>query len=167
MVVEYGLHIFYHSLHTLRPDLLKYDATSCKYRRYFRIEDRTIWKHWNILEPNVLQFAVVYAFIGLPLVYIQVVIGQYTQMSIIFIKYMCPIAHGVAYTALLNILSHAIERSIYLAIFMVYMLTSLRTDLQWLVCSQEFADICWNGNNGNCTANCLTNKTLSAEIYYR
>lgn len=114
----------------------------------------------------MLHYAFFYTAIGIPVVYMQVVVGQYSQLGVLFFKYLTPIGHGIGYLMCINTFWGCIYQGVNMGDISLYFLSSLESELPWMKCP-ETHDTCWVTNK-NCTTNCLTSeKKLSAFVFWR
>lgn len=120
-------------------------------------------------DPTIIHFVVVYLLAGLPLFYMQVVMGQYTQLGVSVFKYLAPIGHGIGYTMLLNALLRCTYYGVLMADFAMFFITSVRAELQWMVCPEGSEDYCWGLNDMKyCNSNCINENTEpSSFLFYK
>lgn len=118
---------------------------------------------------NRLQFGhalVCLLLVGLPLQYMQTVVGQYSQSSAALLKNMTPIAHGIVYSYLLVSFLRLIQEAVLAGDAILYLLNSMQSELPWLSCEKFSADNCWFGYECK-NAPCLNeNVTLAASKYW-
>lgn len=112
---------------------------------------------------HIVSFVVV----GLPLNYMQVVMGQYSQVGIILYKHNCPIGHGVGYALLFNSFLWCCYYGIQMADFLMYFLACIDVQLHWLVCPKGAQSRCWSANS-ECYQNCLSeNISIASYVYWK
>lgn len=108
-------------------------------------------------------------FFALPLIYIQLLIGQYTQLGVTCIKYLVPIAHGVHYILSLITIVNAYLMGTDMADFFMYFLNCMQANMQWMYCPPDSEDRCWGAEYaGDCNETCIKpNMHLSAYIFWK
>ncbi|GJQ77219.1 DAT [Trypoxylus dichotomus] len=92
---------------------------------------------------NMVQFFFVYILFGIPMVYMQVIMGQYTQMGLVVYRHLIPIGHGLAYVYILLIFGKIVDISMDLSAYLLYFLMIFRSKLDWLICPPEYEAECW------------------------
>ncbi|XP_022919585.1 sodium-dependent dopamine transporter-like [Onthophagus taurus] len=140
----------------------------------FSVDAFDILIQLNPLDPGVYHFIIAVCFFALPVYYMQLLLGQYTQLGVISLKYLSPIAHGVAIVFIMNLFLRTIRQSILLDDAIVYFITSMQSELQWLMCppknDREGCQKvpCYDGvvNCSNLLCGNGTKLHLSAEIFY-
>ncbi|GJQ87549.1 hypothetical protein Trydic_g4820 [Trypoxylus dichotomus] len=123
-------------------------------------------------ELNLVQYFISYIVVGIPLYYMQMFLGQYTQMSMVHLRHMIPFGHGLIYTSLIIVFLYTIKYGMSLGDYFLYFLLSWQRNLPWMIChsgniNREWGN-CFNGfSNLECVGNCQLNKTYtSAYLYY-
>lgn len=106
--------------------------------------------------------------VGLPLCYMEVVLGHYSQLGVTLFKYLTPIGHGLGYTMVINAMIRCIYYGIVMADSMLYLLGSMQRELQWMNCPENSEKYCWGVNNmKNCTLDCINDRVqVSAYVYW-
>nr|XP_022911312.1 sodium-dependent nutrient amino acid transporter 1-like [Onthophagus taurus] len=122
-------------------------------------------EHRNFRHMDFLMMIVSFILIALPLFYMQVLLGQYTQSGVICLRHMSPLGHGIAFGFLLVTFAHSIKLGIYAADFLTYLTQSFRYEIEWLGCSEKYRSVCWNGYEPCEVNNCL-NETIKPSTYY-
>lgn len=112
-----------------------------------------------------MQYLVSCVIVGLPLLYMQVMLGQYTQMGVILFKHLVPIGHGLAHSFIGNVFLKSVARGMFISTLLVYLLTSFNTELEWLRCPKSHNNTCW-APNVPCANNCLADRNISAYVYF-
>ncbi|GJQ74225.1 putative solute carrier family 6 [Trypoxylus dichotomus] len=92
------------------------------------------------------QYTIWTIFFCLPFIYMQFLLGQYTQLGTILFKYLSPIGHGVAYVLISNLFLKTLRNSLLLNDSVVYFMSSFRRELQWTNCSPVYKIPCWDHN---------------------
>nr|XP_057943107.1 sodium- and chloride-dependent GABA transporter 2-like [Doryrhamphus excisus] len=92
---------------------------------------------------------------GIPLFFLETAMGQYTnQGGITCWRKICPLFQGIGYASHLIIAFGATSYIIIIAWAFFYLFSSLRTDLPWATCRNEW-------NTDSCIDTSLPNQTLS------
>lgn len=73
-------------------------------------------------------------------------LGQYTQMGMVYLKYMVPFGHGLTYTALLIVFFYTVRYGMFFGDYCVYFLLAWQKYLPWMGCHGLERDKLW----GNC-----------------
>lgn len=85
-------------------------------------------------EPATSQEIIMLLFVCLPVLYMQVSLGKYTQNSILNFQYMIPLTKGLGYMFLLNVAISAIKCVYLLTDVLLYFLLSFQLELPWSKC---------------------------------
>lgn len=119
------------------------------------------------LDPaTIVHYVLFFVLIGVPAVYMQTIIGQYSQLGVLFFKYLCPIGHGIGFVLCVNTFWDCINVGVVMGDVLLYLLSAMKSELPWMKCPDD-DEKCWNFNN-NCTRNCLTSeKQISAFVFWR
>lgn len=100
------------------------------------------------------------------MVYMQVVVGQYSQLGVLFFKYLTPIGHGIGFLMCINTFWACINQGVNMGDVSLYFLSAMETELPWMKCPKD-NDNCWVFDKA-CVSNCLTpEKNLSAFVFWR
>lgn len=120
-----------------------------------------------LLDPtSILNYVVFYFVLALPMVYMQIIVGQYSQLGVVFFKHLTPIGHGIGFVLCINTFWSCILKSVVMADVSLYLLSSLKAELPWMKCPPNNKN-CWVVN-GACTRNCFTpDKNLSAFVFWQ
>lgn len=94
-------------------------------------------------EPNLLQYLTMLVFLGLPVVYMQVYLGQYTQMGVLNLRQCLPIARGLSMSLVINGLLQVIKLGLLMTDFLMYFLVCLQTELPWTHCHADYKNQCY------------------------
>ena len=126
-------------------------------------------KNFTILEPCFIHHFLTYTFVGLPVYYMQVLFGQYTQLGTIIFKYMSPIGHGIGFSFIVTLFVNTIRNGLLLPEFIFYLLSTMYTELPWMECPEGRELECWTDHQiNNCTKNCINEHIqLSAFVFYK
>ncbi|KAF5304443.1 hypothetical protein FQR65_LT07973 [Abscondita terminalis] len=119
----------------------------------------------NPTTPSIFQHILCMIFIGVPLVYMKVFLGQYSQLGILNIKSLCPIAHGIGYISILTTIVWCSHYGLVLADFVVYLISSFDGVEEFMYCPKNSSFKCWD-QTSNCTKDCISNKTFPATFVY-
>ncbi|XP_018319856.1 sodium-dependent nutrient amino acid transporter 1-like [Agrilus planipennis] len=115
-------------------------------------------------NPNVIMYLVIYLTIGMALMYLIEFTTQYTGLTLLQFRNVCPLFHGLGYTSLLNAFGITIWNSYVLLDSILYLINSFQKTMAWTQCPAEIP-ICWD--IAMPCDNCLTNeKMLSSRFYY-
>lgn len=95
-------------------------------------------------DTGFTQYTVWTIFFCLPLLYMQLLLGQYTQLGTILFKYLSPIGHGVGFVLISNLFLKTIRNSLLLNDSVFYFMSSFRSELQWMNCSPRYKIPCWD-----------------------
>lgn len=90
-----------------------------------------VWKDYRE-TPGLLHFTLSYIFIGLPIMYFQVLMGQYSKLGPIHVYKICPILFGIGYTMIFSMFVKCISFGIQQADLLIYALTTFRTKLRYV-----------------------------------
>lgn len=99
----------------------------------------------------------------------QIVIGQYSQLGVTFMKHLMPIGHGFSYILCINAAIDSIENGVILGNIIMYLLSSVQRQILWMECPSEHKQNCFGKNTDKyCAKDCL-NETMniSADIFYK
>ncbi|XP_065167552.1 sodium-dependent neutral amino acid transporter B(0)AT1-like isoform X2 [Atheta coriaria] len=118
--------------------------------RHYSIENYSLYKYENPSEAlNIFQVLIAYLIVGIPIGYMEIVLGQYTNMGVFHIKHLMPIAQGMSYTFILQVLATTTLSTILMTQYLNYaMIIGARSlhgqGLPWLECPKNYSDICYN-----------------------
>lgn len=122
------------------------------------------------IRPTLFHTVVSFYFVGLPMTYMQIILGQYSQLGLTNIRYICPLAHGLEY----NIVIVCIEKTFHFAMaigsFYFYFVNSTRRKVPWLICPAHHNGTCWDLGHSwaTCKKSCINKTvTLSTIVYYK
>lgn len=101
-------------------------------------------------EPATFQEIAAMFFICLPMLYMQISLGKYTQNSIINMQYMIPIMKGLGYMFLVNVIISCIKCIYYIGDLLLYFLLSFQLSLPWSKCQDIL-----NSTTYNVTEHCF------------
>lgn len=120
-------------------------------------------------DGNIVHYTTLYIVFGLPAVYMQVVIGQYSQLGATFMKHMIPIGHGFSYILAINAATDTIENGIIMGNIIMYLLSTVQAKLLWMYCPENHKEGCWGRDtSGNCTKDCINrNVQISSQVFYK
>lgn len=120
-------------------------------------------------DPNIVHFVVAYVVVGLPICYMQTVMGQYSLLGTTMFKYIAPIGHGIGYTLLINSLIKCIYFGMLMGDFLIYLLSCMRTHLPWMVCPNSKKENCWGENTmKGCKKECINaNVEVSSAVFLK
>lgn len=97
----------------------------------------------------------------------QVVIGQYSQLGVTFMKYLIPIGHGLSYVLCVNTMVDTVVNGLTMGDIAMYLLSTMQKRLSWMRCPQGSERGCW-GKGSNCTDECLgAGVQLSSQVFYQ
>lgn len=122
----------------------------------------------------MVQYFLAYVFVGIPLYYMQMFFGQYTQMSMVNLKHMVPYGHGIIYTTMLVVFFYTVKWGVFFGDFCLYFLLAWQKNLPWMQCydrpQTNIWGKCFTGINDVKTTNgneTMSNNTYtSAYLYY-
>lgn len=120
-------------------------------------------------DPNIIHFIVAYIVVGLPICYMQTVMGQYSLLGTTMFKYIAPISHGVGYTLLINTFVKCIYFGMLMGDFLIYLLSCMRKNLGWMICPEHALKKCWGKNNkGSCQEECINEDVeISSALFFK
>lgn len=120
------------------------------------------------LDGNIFHYTVLYIVFGLPAVYMQVVIGQYSQLGVTFMKHLIPIGHGLSYILCINALIDTVVNGLIMGDIIMYTIGSLQKELLWMDCPPNHLEGCWGRNTFlNCSIDCLNESIkISSQVFY-
>lgn len=120
-------------------------------------------------SPNIVHFIVVYIVVGLPICYMQTVMGQYSLLGSTIFKYIAPLSHGVGYSLLIKTYLKCIYFGMLMGDFLLYLLQSISLD--WMNCPNYTIDDigCWGTNTMNkCKKECINaDSETSAAVFFK
>lgn len=129
--------------------------------------------NYLFLELNLVQYFMAYVFVGVPLYYMQMFLGQYTQVGMVHLRHMVPFGHGVIYTALITVFLYTIKYGMFFGDLCLYFLLAWQKHLPWMMCHNQEKNrkwgICFSDDTNKSTSvdAPLNNKTYtSAYLYY-
>lgn len=98
----------------------------------------------------------------------QVIIGQYSQLGVSFMKHLVPIGHGFSYVLCINAVIDSIENGLVLGNIIMYLLSSVQRELLWMECPKKHMENCFGKHIiDTCQEDCLNNSMqLSSELFY-
>nr|XP_022917223.1 creatine transporter-like [Onthophagus taurus] len=99
-------------------------------------------------NPGVIQYMLVGIFVGLPIFYTHIFLGQYCQMGMLNFRHIMPMARGIMYTFLVCVLMKTIRFGCALTDTILYLLMSFQRNLPWSRCPKGYEDVC-SGNNSS------------------
>lgn len=106
-------------------------------------------------------------FLGMPLMYMEIILGQYTSLGTTQLVYLSPISHGLGYTLLTAVLLRSLRACYVLTDSLLYFLISFQSNLQWLLCPPKTRNKCWDPEYVNlCSGKCNFNNKEMSSIYY-
>ncbi|GJQ77218.1 hypothetical protein Trydic_g14887 [Trypoxylus dichotomus] len=114
--------------------MLAYCVTSNAYASFIKSEGRN--------DPNFLQYFLSFLLFGMPIVYMQIALGQYTQMGMFYFKYCIPLFKGLAYTFMVCVLLQTILAGFIMTDKLMYFLLTFQTTLPWSQCPDEYEGLC-------------------------
>lgn len=118
-------------------------------------------------DSNIIHYIVCYLLVGLPLNYLQILMGQYSQLGAIFFKHMSPIGHGIGYAFLLNSFVWCCHYGIIMGDSLMYLMACIDSELNWMVCPNASKVRCWDMNY-DCKKNCIGEDVdTSAYVYWK
>ncbi|KAF2885826.1 hypothetical protein ILUMI_20347, partial [Ignelater luminosus] len=118
-------------------------------------------------ESSLIHYILCYILIGLPLNYLQILMGQYSQLGAIFFKHMSPVGHGIGYAFLLNSFVWCCSYGMLMADFLMYCLACIDPELKWMVCPANSTQKCWDSKS-DCMKDCINeNVSISAYVYWK
>lgn len=120
-------------------------------------------------EGNIVHYTTLYIVFGLPAVYMQVVIGQYSQLGATFMKHMIPIGHGFSYILAINAATDTIENGIIMGNIVMYLLSTVQEQLLWMNCPVNHNEGCWGKESiRNCSKDCINEDIeISSQVFYK
>lgn len=128
---------------------------------------KTNLSYKNVSDAGLFQHIVVYIFVILPLIYMQLTIGQYTQMGPIHFKHINPLMHGLGYVFIITCMIEIIQTNTYLADNLLYFLLTLQQELQWMIC-RGYKETCLDYKAIHSCHDCVKENTdLSAQLYWK
>lgn len=96
----------------------------------------------------------------------QIIVGQYSQLGVIFFKYLTPIGHGIGLAMCINTFWSCIDLGVSMGDVSLYFLSAMKAELPWMKCPEN-EDKCWV-SSGDCEENCFTkDMKLSALFFWR
>lgn len=120
-----------------------------------------------VLDVGLFHHVIVYIFAVLPLLYMQLIIGQYTQVGPINFRYINPLTHGLSYMFILACILEIVLSATYLIDSMMYLLLSMQKHLEWMECRDEYEEVCLGTHEIEHCSNCdMNNTVLSAFLYW-
>lgn len=123
----------------------------------------------NKHEPDMCQEIFALLFICLPVLYMQISLGKYTQNSIMNLQYMIPIAKGLGYMFIINVAISTVKSVYYMTDTLLYFLLSFQLNLPWAKClnttNYQIEEQCYDGKKpANCTVG--VNCELAAKLFW-
>ncbi|XP_065156683.1 sodium-dependent nutrient amino acid transporter 1-like isoform X2 [Atheta coriaria] len=126
-----------------------------------------IFVHFQKL--NFVQDLIIYFLVGIPISYVQLILGQYTNIGIFLIRRMLPVAQGISYTYFLTIFTLTIIIVTEMETNLVYLILALSpSEDVWNLCPPKYKNVCWDFKV-NCTVEkpCMdANKLLPTYIFW-
>lgn len=136
------------------------------HRWYFICSLKRNYIYFIVDPTTVLHYVIFYIVSAIPLVYMQIVVGQYSQLGVIFFKYLTPIGHGIGFALCINSIWSCIVKGVFMGDFSLYFLSAMKSELPWMKCPENHPK-CWVSSK-NCTSNCFsTEKKLSSFVFWR
>ncbi|XP_071052227.1 sodium- and chloride-dependent GABA transporter 1-like isoform X1 [Onthophagus taurus] len=112
--------------------------------------------------PIVLTI-VTSVFVCLPIYYMELFLGRYTQNSILHLKYMVPVARGLPYITILVTILYTIGSGHDLTDTVLYLLMCFQRELPWAVCPKNTTKFCYYKEKPK---NCTTDKCVHSAMAY-
>ncbi|KAK9695435.1 Sodium:neurotransmitter symporter family [Popillia japonica] len=101
-------------------------------------------------QPNFVQHMLGYLFFlffGMPIMYMQIVLGQYTTMGMFNLRYCIPLSRGLPYSFMVSVFLETLLTGYFMTDELMYFLLSFQTVLPWTVCPKYQNISCLNGKS--------------------
>ncbi|XP_017774317.1 PREDICTED: sodium- and chloride-dependent glycine transporter 2-like [Nicrophorus vespilloides] len=117
---------------------------------------------------NVVQKIIAYIFVGIPVTYIQVILGQYTHLGIFYLKRMLPVMNVLVFAMIAVEFWEWSMSVIKMETYILYMIMVLEpTGLQWMSCPKNMKHQCYSIEDECENPPCIRkNVYLAASVYW-
>ena len=130
-----------------------------------------IWRFPSVAFENgggafLIPYFLVLIFIGRPLYFLELLLGQFSSLGSVKLWNISPIARGVGYAQAISSYAIATYYTFLMAISVFYFFASFQETLPWALCPNATEATCY-GANDNITVINATGMKSSSSFYFK
>ncbi|XP_071959385.1 sodium-dependent noradrenaline transporter-like [Antedon mediterranea] len=120
----------------------------------FAVDLSNVWRFPYLCYRNgggafLIPYVIFLIFGGMPLLYMEMSIGQYHREGAISLWKICPLFEGVGWAVVLIAFYVAFYYNVIIGWSIFYLIASFSKDLPWIGCHHDWnTDMCYNGTDG-------------------
>ncbi|XP_043278771.1 sodium-dependent nutrient amino acid transporter 1-like isoform X2 [Venturia canescens] len=131
-----------------------------------------VWRFPNTAYENgggafLIPYVIVLFIIGKPFYYMEMILGQFTSRSCVKIWSVSPAFRGIGYGVTISVFSVVTYYCALMALTLYYLIASFNSPLPWTVCSEKWAENCFDSTTAGTETSTNVTRSSSAELYFR
>nr|AGY96958.1 high-affinity octopamine transporter protein 2A [Limulus polyphemus] len=137
----------------------------------FAVDLANIWRFPYLCYKNgggvfLIPYSLMLVFGALPLLYMELVLGQYNRLGPISVWKICPLFKGVGYCAVMISWYVSFYYNVIIGWTVYFIYKSFSSELPWMQCGNEWnSELCWSGSLNFSDTN-ATNRTSPAQEFF-